>query len=37
MKVLTKKELKKLKECNGVHKNLKDLFKCDSCNILFKD
>lgn len=29
-------ELLKLKECNGVHKSLPDLFKCDSCALILK-
>ena len=32
---LTAVQLAKLKECGGVHANINDLFKCDSCALLF--
>lgn len=33
---MDKNELKKLQECNTIHSTLDDLFKCDSCNLLFE-
>lgn len=36
-KILSKKELKEIKKCDGHHKSIKDLLKCNSCNILFDD
>jgi hypothetical protein len=32
---LTAQEIRKLQECDGVHNTLDDIFKCDSCAILF--
>ncbi len=34
---LTKLELEKLAECDGVHATLASLFICDSCVILLKE
>lgn len=36
-KKLTKKELELLKKCDGKHKTMEEIIKCNSCSILLKD
>ena len=34
--VLTKKEMRLLKKCNGVHSSVQEIIKCKSCEVLLK-
>jgi len=36
MKKLSKKDLQLLKLCGGQHKNITELFSCNSCAVLFR-
>lgn len=35
--MLTPEELQQLKECNGVHNSLQEIFNCASCNLILED